>query len=93
MLSRSFVSASYCEHVINLVNLVSKNVISVVNVHGCVSVSVSMSNLVVTIYRYVIASVTRNKDANCKNTSGFWVFSLGSHSKKRIALIINVMCL
>ena len=64
---------SYCKHVIDLVDqLMSKNMIDVVDVHGCVSVSVSMSSLIDTVHGYVITSVTKNKGANCENTSGFF---------------------
>ena len=83
MLSRSSAPASHCEHMINLVNqLVSKNVIDVVDVHGYVSMSVSMSSLVDTVCEYVIASVTGSKGANCKNTSGFFDLFAGTSFQK-----------
>ena len=44
MLGMLSAPASHCKHVTNLVNqLVSKNVIGVVDVHRCVSVSMSVS--------------------------------------------------
>ena len=93
-LGRSSVPASHCEHATNLVNqIVNKNVIGVVDVHKCVSISMSMGSLVNTVCGYVIGSAIRNKSADCKNISGFLVFLLESHFKKRIASTINVMCL
>ena len=73
ILGRSSASASHCKHATNLVNqFVSKNVIGVVDIHRCVSVSMSRSSLVDTICEYVIASVTGSEGADCKNTSNFF---------------------
>ena len=44
MLSRSCALVSHCKHVINLVNqLMSENVISFIDIHKCVSVSIGVS--------------------------------------------------
>ena len=44
MLNKSSASVSHCEHAIDLVNqLMSKNVIGVVDIHRCVSVKTSVS--------------------------------------------------
>ena len=60
--------------------------ISIINVHGCVSVSVSMTNLVDTVRKYVIASMTGSEGANCKNTSGFFGFFTEISFQKRNSL-------
>ena len=94
MLSKSSAPVSYCKHTTDFVDqFVNKNVIGVVDIHGYVSMSMSVNSLVDTVCGYVIVSMTGNKGANCKNTSDFLVFLLESHSKKRIASIINIICL
>ena len=71
MLGRSSTLASHCKHATNLIDwLVNKNMIDVVDIH--VSVSISMSSLVDMVCRYMIASMTRSEDADCKNMSGFF---------------------
>ena len=94
MLSKLFAPASHRKHTTDLVNwVVSKNMIGVMDVHGCVSVSMSVSNLVDTVCGYMMANITKSKSANCENTSGFLIFSVGSYSKRGIALTIDAMCL
>ena len=57
MLSRSSAPASHCKYVTNLIDwLVNVNVIGVMDIHRCVSVSVSVSSLINAVHRYVIAS-------------------------------------
>ena len=82
MFDRLSASASHCKHATNLVNFVSKNVIGIIDVHGCVSVSMSVCNFVDTIYGYMIASVTGSEGANCKNTSGFFSLFTGISFQK-----------
>ena len=57
MLGRSSVPASHCEHVTNLIDwLVNVDVIGVVDIHGCVSVNMSVSSLINAVHGYVITS-------------------------------------
>ena len=83
MLGRSSPPASHCEHATNLVDqLISENVIGVVDVYGCVNVSISMSSFVDTIYKYVIASMTGSKSANCENMNSFFGLFAGISFQK-----------
>ena len=83
MLNTSFVLMSHCEHATNLIDqLVSKNVIGVVNVHRYVNVSVSVSSFINMVRRYVITSVTRSKGADCKNMNGFFGLFAGISFQK-----------
>ena len=87
VLGRLSAPVSYCKHTINLINqFVSKNVISVVNVHGCVSMSMSMSSLVDMVCKCVIMSVTRSEDADYKNTNSFFSLFVGISFQKENSL-------